>query len=163
MLKRRLVVFDSFKGFPPNCEPHKKSILGHSIDGWFREGNFRGTLDEVKSNVARFGDLGSCEFIEGWFDTTMPFFSEPILAAYLDVDLVASTKTCLRYLYPQIVPGGLLYSQDGDFPLVIKVFDDDKFWEEEVGCQKPMIEGLGKRKMLRIKKLGPPVNHETAR
>jgi O-methyltransferase len=51
----------------------------------------------------------------------------------------------------------VLLSQDGHLPLVISVFDDDIFWEREVGCQKPIIEGLGKRKLLRIRK---PVQSE---
>ena len=70
--------------------------------------------------------------------------------AYLDVDLASSTKTCLKYLYPLVIPGGIIYSQDGDFPLVIEVFNDDRFWENEVGCKKPDIEGLGKKKLLKI-------------
>jgi O-methyltransferase len=75
-----------------------------------------------------------------------------ICAAYLDVDLALSTKTCLKYIYPRITTGGILYSQDGDFPLVIDIFDDDNFWENEVGCKKPKIEGLRKSKILRIVK-----------
>lgn len=162
MLNRKLVVFDSFEGLPPNLEPHHRSILGHSIENWFQPGNFRCSIDEVKSNVKRFGALESCDFVKGWFETTMPLFAEPIVAAYLDVDLAASTRTCLTFLYPKIVPGGLLYSQDGDFPLVTSVFDDDEFWKREVGCDKPAIEGLGRRKMLRIRKpiVAAPVKHE---
>jgi O-methyltransferase len=106
----------------------------------------------VKSNITRFGEIEPCRFIKGWFDETMPCFSEPIVAAYIDVDLASSTRMCLRYLYPRIVPGGILYSQDGDFPLVIDVFRDDRFWEETVGYPKPPIEGLGKSKMLKIVK-----------
>jgi O-methyltransferase len=152
MLNRRLVVFDSFEGLPPNLERHEESILGHSIENWFQTGKFRCSLEEVKSNVERFGDLESCDFIKGWFEATMPTYAGPIVAAYLDVDLAASTRTCLKFLYPRIVPGGILYSQDGDFPLVISVFNDDEFWRREVGCEKPAIEGLGRRKILSIKK-----------
>lgn len=149
---RRLLVFDSFEGLPENVEEHEKSILGHSIEGWFKGKEFCGGLDEVKSNITKYGEIGVCEFIKGWFDDTMPGFTRKLCAVYLDVDLASSTKTCLKYLYPQIVPGGILYSQDGDFPLVIDVFNDDNFWESEVGCKKPAIEGLGKSKMLRIVK-----------
>lgn len=152
MLGRQLVVFDSFEGLPENAEDHDTSILGHSIEGWFRKGEFCGALEEVKNNVTRFGEIEACRFVKGWFDQTMPSFNEPIVAAYLDVDLASSTKTCLKYLYPLIVPGGILYSQDGDFPLVIDVFRDDRFWETEVGVPKPAVEGLGESKMLKIRK-----------
>ena len=82
----------------------------------------------------------------------MSLFNKRIAAAYLDVDLASSTKTCLKYLYPILVPGGVIISQDGDFPLVIEVYNDDQFWEEEVGCKKPYIEGLGERKLIKIVK-----------
>ena len=152
-LERKLLVFDSFEGLPENAEKHEKSILGHSIEGWFNGKEFCGSLDEVKSNITKYGEIGVCEFYKGWFDDTMPGFSRKLCAVYLDVDLASSTKTCIKYLYPQIVPGGILYSQDGDFPLVIDVFNDNNFWESEVGCKKPKIEGLGKSKILKIVKL----------
>ena len=149
---RQLVIFDSFQGLPENEEFHDKSILGHSIRNWFEKGKFCGTLDEVKKNIKKYGKIEVCKFIKGWFDDTMLNFSSKICAVYLDVDLASSTRTCLKYLYPLIIPGGVLYSQDGDFPLVIDVFNDDEFWEKEVGCKKPYIEGLGKKKLIKIVK-----------
>jgi O-methyltransferase len=145
-IDRQLIVFDSFEGLPENTEQHQKSVLGHSIEGWFKAGNFNGSMDEVKQNVARYGDISVCTFIKGWFEDTMPSFKQPVALAYLDVDLASSTRTCLKNLYPLISPGGAIYSQDGDFPLVIEVFKDEKFWKEEVGCTKmPVINGLGKK------------------
>jgi len=153
-LNRQLITFDSFEGLPENEEAHDKSIFGYSIKGWFEGKKFLGGLEEVKRNIEKYGAIDSCRFIKGWYEDTMPGFKEKIVAAYLDVDLASSTKTCLKYLYPLIEPGGILYSQDGDFPLVIDVFDDDEFWETEVGCKKPVIEGLRTSKMLRIIKAG---------
>jgi len=147
---RQLVLFDSFEGLPENEEPHDRSILGHSIQDWFKGGEFCGSLAEVKATIAAFGHIEACNFIKGWFEDTMPHFKDRIAAAYIDVDLASSTETCLKYLYPLIVPGGVLFSQDGDFPLVIKILDDDQFWEQHVGCKKPVIEGLGTDKLLRI-------------
>jgi len=153
-LKRTFYVFDSFEGLPANDEQHDTSILGHSVEGWFRQGAFRGELEEVRTNVQKYGAIEPCHFVRGWFDATMPGFNEDIAAAYLDVDLASSTRTCLKYLYRRIVPGGVLISQDGDFPLVIEVFKDAKFWYDEVGCERPFVEGLGKRKMLKVVKPG---------
>lgn len=82
----------------------------------------------------------------------MPSFDGPIAAVYLDVDLADSTRTCLRYLWARLSPGGLLVSQDGDFPLVTAVFADPDFWREEVGVAIPTINGLGMGKMLTIMK-----------
>jgi O-methyltransferase len=152
LLNRKMLVFDSFQGLPENEELHDESILGHSIEGWFETGKFHGTLDEVRRNVGEYGEIDVCEFIPGWFDDTMPGLDRDLCAVYLDVDLASSTRTCLKFLYPQIVPGGLLYSQDGDFPRVIEVFEDNQFWEQEVGCERPTIEGLGTSKILKIVK-----------
>ena len=94
LANRQLIVFDSFEGLPENEEAHDRSILGHSIKEWFTGGKYCGTLDEVKSNVEKYGELERCTFIKGWFEDTMPTFSNKICAAYLDVDLASSTKTC---------------------------------------------------------------------
>ena len=145
ILGKQLFAFDSFAGLPENTESHEASILGHSIEGWFDEGNFRGTLDEVQSNIRTYGDIAACTFVRGWFEDTMPLFDSPIAAAYLDVNSASSTRTCLKYLYPLLSPGGVLVSQDGDFPLVIDVFSDTSFWEEELGVDMPNVGGLARR------------------
>ena len=107
-------------------------------------------MDEVRDNVRRFGEPSICEFVKGWFEDTMPGFNRPITTAYIDVDLANSTRTCLKYLYPLLVPGGTLYSQDGHLPLVIDVVNDVGFWENEVGCPRPAIEGLGRQRLIKI-------------
>lgn len=137
---RKLVVFDSFEGIPENDEPHEKSIFGESVG--FKEGDYCGALEEVKLNVAKYGCIESCVFIKGWFDLTMPEFDMPVSAIYLDVDLASSTRTCIKYLFPLLKNGGSLYSQDGHLPLVIDVFNDNKFWVDEVGYQKPQVDNL---------------------
>jgi O-methyltransferase len=82
----------------------------------------------------------------------MPGFKEPVGVAYIDVDLESSTRTCIRYLFPLLVPGGVLFSQDGHLPWVINLLRDEKFWREEVGAEPPRMEGLGKRKLVAIHK-----------
>lgn len=149
---RELYVFDSFQGLPDNNEPHERNIFGRSIRGWFTGGQYRGTLDEVRSNVTEYGEIDVCHFIQGWFEDTMPAFDKPIAVAFLDVDLASSTRTCLKYLYPLLIPGGVLFSHDGAFPLVIDVLNDDRFWEDEVGFKKPVIEGLGVKQLIKIVK-----------
>lgn len=143
---RSFFLFDSFSGLPENSEEHERSLLGYSIKNWFKEGNFCGSLDEVRNNIEKYGEISVCQFIKGWFDDTMPFFKEPIALAYLDVDLASSTRTCLKYLYPLLQPGGVIISQDGDFPLVANVFKDIVFWKEEVGVlELPEMDDIGKK------------------
>lgn len=150
IIHRTLVVFDSFEGIPQNDENHYKSIFGRKVN--FKKGDYCGTLDEVKNNVAKYGKIENCRFIKGWFDDTMPNFKEPIAAIYLDVDLALSTRTCLKFLFPLLSKGGTLFSQDGHLPLVLDVFNDEKFWLDEVGFKKPVIQGFGKNKLLKIVK-----------
>lgn len=145
MVNRKFVIFDSFEGIPENCE---QSMLNGLPD--LPRGMYCGMLDEVKGNVGRFGEIEVCEFIKGWFEDTMPKFSAPIAAIFLDVDLASSTRTCLKCLYPLLAPGGILYSHDGHIPVVRNVYSDDKFWKKEVGCQKPYIDGLGKQRLIKI-------------
>lgn len=147
---RELLVFDSFEGIPDNAEAHEKNIWGGSVR--FSKGDYRGGIEEVKTNVRRFGDVEVCRFIKGFFEGTMPHFGQPVVAAYLDVDLASSTRTCLKYLWPLLVPGGLLFSQDGHLPLVLEVFNDDDFWRRELKTFKPVIHGFGKSQLIWCRK-----------
>ena len=120
--------------------------------GWFKQGDYLGTLEEVKQTIEKFGEISVCSFQKGWFTDTMPNFSGNICAIFIDVDLAESTRTCLKYLYPLLVPGGILFSHDGAFPKVIEVFKNDAFWENEVGCEKPNVDGLDERRLIKIVK-----------
>jgi O-methyltransferase len=150
IIDRELVVFDSFEGLPEHNEAHIKNIFNRPVT--FVKGEYCGNLDEVKANVSKYGRVEVCRFIKGWFEETLPHFNESISALYLDVDLASSVQVCLKYLYPLLEPGGVLYSHDGHLPLVIEILNDDEFWENEVGCKKPHIEGLWKKKLITIVK-----------
>jgi len=149
--KRKLVVFDSFEGLPKHKEAHGKNIFGG--DAYFPPGSYAGSLEEVSNNVKRFGAIEVCQFEKGWFENTLPGFRTPIGVAYIDVDLESSTRTCIKHLYPLLIPDGILFSQDGHLPWVIKILNDGDFWKKEVGFKKPAeIEGLGIKKLVLIKK-----------
>ena len=146
---RRVVVFDSFEGLPENDEPHENTIFGDSAD--FHAGNYAGRLSEVADNVQRWGELAVCELVPGWFENTMPAFREPVAVGFIDVDLAASTRTCLEHLYPLLISGGVLFSHDGHLPLCIDVLGDAGMWER-IGGPRPIISGLGTSKLVSIRK-----------
>jgi len=150
VIGRELLVFDSFEGIPDNAEPHQKNIWGGPVR--FSKGDYRGGLEEVKDNVRRFGNVEVCRFIKGFFEDTLPHLSQPVAGVYLDVDLAGSTRTCLKHLWPVLVPGGILFSQDGHLPLVLEVFNDDDFWRQELKTVKPMIHGFGKSQLIWCRK-----------
>jgi O-methyltransferase len=141
LARRKLVVFDSFAGLP-----HPKSSEN------FYLGEYASSLDEVRDNVKRYGEISACEFRKGWFSDTMPPFNEPVAVAFVDVDLSDSVQTCLKYLYPLLVPGGVIFSHDGHVPSCVAVMRDRSFWKDEVGVEAPLIPGLGEEKFLRIEK-----------
>lgn len=147
---RRLVVLDSFQGIPENSEAHGTTTTGEEAN--FTKGLYCGELEEVRENVRRFGEIDVCEFVPGWFDETMPRLTEPVAMAFVDVDLASSTRTCLQYLYPLLVPGGTIFSHEGHLPLCIAAMSDDRFWTDVVGSPRPDMPDLGTRKLVRITK-----------
>jgi O-methyltransferase len=155
LAERKLVVFDSFAGLP---DPNSDELIDFDVcqAGTFHVGQFEGTLDEVCGNVKRYGEISACEFRKGWFSDTMPSFTEPVAVAFVDVDLSNSVRTCLKYLYPLVVPGGVIFSHDGHVPSCVAVMQDKSFWKDEVGVEAPLIPGLGKEKFLRIQKPSTP-------
>lgn len=152
LVGRRLVVCDSFKGLPANDE-RQWTLDGRDLV--LTEGQFAGSLDEVKTNIARFGALEVCEFVEGWFEDSLVNWSRPIAAIYLDIDLATSTRTCLKCLYPWLSPGQPLYSQDGHLPRVLEVFEDKEFWNKELGIDPLPAENIRKKKLFKITKPNP--------
>jgi O-methyltransferase len=145
----RLVVFDSFRGMPPNNEVHVR------LDGTgpvvFRAGAFDGSLTAVRRVVETQGNLAVCEFHKGWLEETLPAWDGHVDVALLDVDLLASTRTCLRYLVPRLRPGGVLFTQDAHLRAVAELIGDARFWREEVGVAPPRVEGLMARKMVSVR------------
>ena len=145
----RLIVFDSFRGLPKNEERHER------LDGSpvvFFGGAFPGRLPAVRRVVERFGAPRVCELRKGWFEETMPGFAEPFDVALLDVDLLSSTRTCVKHLYPRLRPGGVMFTQDGHLRAVVELLRSERFWRDEVGCEPPRIDGLGERKMLALRR-----------
>jgi O-methyltransferase len=145
---KQLVVLDSFQGIPANSEQHE--IYGRAVS--FEEGDYAGSQDEVVRNISDYGDIAACRLVAGWFDDTLPHFNEPVAAIYLDVDLVSSTKTCLKYLWPLLNPGGVVFSQDGHLARIQELFNDPRFWLDEVGCEPPKVDYLPRTHLLAVRK-----------
>jgi O-methyltransferase len=143
---RTLHIFDSFEGLPANDE----HIFGQKIG--FPGGDYKGELEEVQGNIRDNGHFDVCRFHQGWLEATLPDFSEPVVAAYVDVDLQSSTRTAIEHLWPLVVPGGIIYSQDGQVPLVVELLRDESFWRDGLGVAPPLIDGLGTSQLLVIHK-----------
>ncbi len=142
LIGRKLLVYDSFEGLPDIDEAEKDR---------FNKGEYTGALDEVKKNVGNYGALEVCEFVRGWFDQTMPSLKDPVVVAFVDVDLRDSLETCLNYIYPKLVPGGVIFSHDGHLPICVDLMKDPSFWKR-FNEPPPEFDGLGTRKLVRMRK-----------
>jgi hypothetical protein len=131
---RTLNVFDSFSGLPsvPTDEIHV-----------YAKGDYCGSLSEVRENIRRFGALDQCQLHEGFFDSTLSEFHEPVILIFLDVDLTISLKTCLEYLWPNLNEGGYLFTHEARDREVVDVFFDRKWWRSTLGTEPPGLIGAG--------------------
>jgi O-methyltransferase len=142
MIGRKLLVYDSFEGLPDVDQAEKDR---------FGKGEYTGALEEVKKNVSKYGALEVCEFVRGWFNQTMPSLKDPVVVAFVDVDLRESLESCLTYIYPKLVPGGVIFSHDGHLPICVDLMRDQNFWKR-FNEPAPEFEGLGTRKLVKMRK-----------
>jgi hypothetical protein len=141
---RELHVFDSFAGLPaPTSEDAGHLLVADAQVRTYEPGDYAGTLDEVKANIAHGGVLDVCTFHEGYFEQTLPGFDRPIVFAYLDVDLVTSEMTCLEHLWPLLVDGGYLFTDEAPHLEIATLFHDRQWWHDRLGTEQPGLVGAG--------------------
>jgi O-methyltransferase len=144
MVGRKLIVFDSFAGLPEPKEYdhlHYSVHIGHT-DVYFK-GRFAATEETVRQNVARFGSSEACEFRPGYFEQTMRDVREPVVMAFLDVDLIDSLRPCLAGLWPNLEPGCRIYTHEALNLALISVFFDNAWWREVLHESAPGFVGSG--------------------
>ncbi|MGZ5435805.1 MAG: TylF/MycF/NovP-related O-methyltransferase [Pyrinomonadaceae bacterium] len=143
LVGRKLIVCDSFEGLPdddvniPHQYPHVK------VYGFYQKGMYAGRLDEVKANVERFGEISVCQFVPGFFSDTLVALTGPIAFAFIDVDLASSTRDCLKYIWPLLIDGGAVFTDDSCDMEVVRVWFDEEWWRREIGERAPGYIGSG--------------------
>jgi O-methyltransferase len=142
-----LIACDSFRGMPENEERHEL-LDGRMTE--FRPGAFHGRFASVRRTVEAWGAIEVCRFEKGWFEDVLPRVEGPLDVVVLDVDLAQSTRTCLRELWPRLRGDGVLFSLDGQLRATHELLADRRFWRDEVGSEPPLIEGLGRSKLLTL-------------
>jgi len=108
---------DTFGGLP-NPTP--------GVDSHYQAGLFNISQQEVEATIESYRLKDSCVFHKGLFADTLPNISFPrgLAFAHIDGDLYASTVDCLKHVYPQLLPGGVLvlddfYDQSGGVMLAV--------------------------------------------
>lgn len=143
---KMLYAFDSFCGLPEHSESASNKL--------YPKGAYYGSLKEVTKNLKKYGEIDSCTLVEGWFKNTLPKLDQKVAIAFLDVDLVESTKTCIVNLWPKLIPGGILFSHDGQFDEVQNLIHDKEFWEVTLKTKTPKITNpLNTNNFIKIEKI----------
>ncbi|QLG61119.1 TylF/MycF/NovP-related O-methyltransferase [Halorarum salinum] len=141
---RELHVFDSFEGMPAPSERDEEHLLVESEQvHTYAENSWRASIEEVRDNVAEYGDATACTFHEGYFEDTLPEFEEGCALAFLDVGLRDSAETCVEHLWPRLADGGHLFTHDVKHMEISALFFDSPWWRETVGCEAPGLVGAG--------------------
>jgi hypothetical protein len=144
MTGRKLIVCDSFEGLP---EPEEYDRWHHAIgDGHtdvYYKGRFAATEELVRQNVTNYGRIDVCEFRPGYYDQTMPGFSEPVVMAFFDGDLIDSLKPCLIGLWPNLAPNGRIYTHEAKNLDFIAIYFDQAWWRENLDTGAPGFVGSG--------------------
>lgn len=144
MVGRKLTVCDSFAGLPDiEQDDRLHTSLMHRRFEVYERGEFCGRLDEVRHNVAQYGDIDCCTFVKGYFEDTLAEVNQPSSMIFLDVDLHASLRTCLRGLWPHLNMYGYLYTHEALQLDYVKLFFDDPWWQQEMGVKAPGLIGAG--------------------
>ena len=120
--------------------------LGDSADreaAHYRPGEFAGSLEEVRQNITKFGAIEVCEFIEGYFQQTLPMLRRPIVLAFLDVDLEASLSTCVRNVWRNLVAGGYVFTDECVGTDYVALFFSERWWRENFESLPPGLIGAG--------------------
>lgn len=136
MVGRTLIVYDSFAGLPEGSPGDREAMH-------YEKGAYRGTLKEVKSNIARYGAIEHCKFVEGWFEDTLPQLDSPVLLAFLDVDLEASLDICVRCLWPSLTDKGYVFIDEFVGTDYCALFYSEKYWRKHFDATPPGLIGAG--------------------
>jgi O-methyltransferase len=128
-----LHLFDTFAGLPePDAQEHGRMRLGH----------YAASLAGVQDFLQ---DRPRVTFYEGIFPDTASECEETGFSfVHLDVDLKSSTRACLEFFYPRMVPGGVILTHDYSYLAGVR----DAFTEFLEGRRERVVELPSSQAML---------------
>ena len=99
---QKIHLFDSFQGL---SIPSK-----NDLGVYYKEGDFKGTLDEVKNNLIEYECF---EFHEGWIPNKFnEVENKKFSFVHIDVDLYEPVKKSLEFFVPKMTKGGFILLDD---------------------------------------------------
>jgi O-methyltransferase len=143
LVKRRLIVFDSFEGLPPPESDVVNLDTGNKLP--YAVGQFAGTLEEVKKNVGQFGDLRVCEFVKGYYNDTLPGRdrSQKFVLIFEDADLPESVRSVITWTWGKLQDGCSFFCHEARDREVVEIFFDNNWWRQAIGESAPGFIGSG--------------------
>jgi hypothetical protein len=113
--KRKVYVCDSFQGLPFDpAEPE-----------YVRIDFLKVSVDEVKKNFEKYGQLENVEFVKGWFSDTLHLLpAKQFSIIRLDGDMYSSTMDALNALYFKLSVGGFCIIDDYLLPPCAKAVNE---------------------------------------
>lgn len=141
---RGVDVFDSFEGMPEPSERDAAHVLVESEQvHTYAEDSWAASLDEVRANVAEYGDPEAVTLHPGYFEETIPEYDEECALVFLDVGLRDSAETCIEHLWPSLSDGGYLFTHDVKHAEIASLFFDGEWWREHLDREPPGLVGAG--------------------
>lgn len=131
---RKLVACDSFSGLP---------TPGESEEAYFKKEKYSASVNEVRDNIAHFGEPDSVELVPSWFHETLPKLkNRKFIAIFEDADLYKSVLCCVENLWPALQPGCKMFTHDFPYP-AIQAYLDRNFWLHKFGYPPPPLYRAG--------------------
>lgn len=139
--ERELIVCDSFEGLP---EPSGNDKIHHGSTGRvkiYTRGDYSGSLETVRDNVRKWGDLESCRFIAGYYEKTLPDLDIAPAIVFEDADLIESGRTIFRCVWPRMPSGAKLFTHEASVDTYTRAVFEPRWWHETLNQCPPMLYG----------------------
>jgi len=96
-------------------------------------------LSQAQQTVEEHGCPDVVTWIPGFFEETLPIQNEPkcLCAAYVDVDVPLSQKEAFAWLWPRLIFGGALFSDESEVARRYQTYGDQS------NKLKSLFEGVG--------------------
>lgn len=147
ILGREVSIFDSFEGLPAVEDRYLRDYHCREVSQWVTDwtaSRYAAQLDQVKSNIRNYGEIGACKFVKGWFRETLNErnLSGDIAFAFTDVDLANSARDCFLSLWPQLSTRGIYVTHDAAYINVLQEIYNLNY--RQIGdCPPTILFGAG--------------------
>jgi len=145
---RRLFVFDSFEGLPESDEYNLKDYHFRRSNKWVTDwtsGRYSASLEQVNSNIEKYGEISVCTFHKGWFCDTLNSKNLPQKISLVDTDVATSSasRECLESIWPKMPEGGVFFTHSAPYLKVLLTLCDRYLWENVFKTFPPIFFGAG--------------------